>query len=133
MERVPQDVTDAELAVLQVLWDQGAQTIRRLTDILYPPGTDAHYATVQKLLDRLEVKGHVRRDRTGHAHVFEAVTSRATLVGQRLRVMAEKLCGGLMTPLLTHLVKAEALSAEERRALRALIEEQDRKSKRERR
>ena len=129
MERVLQDVTDAELAVLQVLWEQGPQTIRRLTDLLYPDGTDAHYATVQKLLDRLEVKGHVRRDRRTHAHVFAAVTSRELLVGQRLRAMAEKLCGGMMAPLLTHLVKAEALSAEERRELRALIEEQDRKAK----
>ncbi len=135
MERFLQDVTDAELAVLQVLWDQGPQTIRRLTDILYQTDSDAHYATVQKLLDRLEAKGHVRRDRSTHAHVFDAVTSRELLVGHRLRAMAEKLCGGLMSPLLTHLVKAEALTAEERRELRALIEEQDRKpkSKRERR
>src|SRR5262245_29343038 len=129
MDRVLQDVTDAELAVLQVLWDQGAQTIRRLADILYPQGTDAHYATVQKLLERLEAKGHVRRDRSTHAHTFEAVTSREELVGHRLRAMAEKLCGGMMAPLLTHLVKAEALTADERRELRALIEEQDRKTK----
>jgi BlaI family transcriptional regulator, penicillinase repressor len=135
MERVLYDVTDAELAVLQVLWEEGPQTIRQLTETLYPPASDAHYATVQKLLDRLEVKEHVRRDRRSHAHIFEAVTSRDTLVGHRLRAMAEKLCGGMMAPLLTHLVKAEALTADERRELRALIEEQDRKakSKRERR
>ena len=135
MDRVLQDVTDAELAILQVLWDQGAETIRQLADILYPQGTDVHYATVQKLLERLEAKGHVRRDRSTHAHTIAAVTSREELVGHRLRAMAEKLCGGMMAPLLTHLVKAEALTADERRELRALIEEQDRKtkSKRERR
>src|SRR5262249_52168707 len=133
MERVPQDVTDAELAVLQVLWDQGAQTIRRLTDILYPEGTEPHNAPGQKRLDRLEAKAPARRDRSTHAHTFSAVTGRDDLVGYRLRAMAEKLCGGLMAPLLTHLVKAEALTAEERRELRTLIEEQDRKSKRERR
>jgi predicted transcriptional regulator len=51
------------------------------------------------------------------------------VVGRRLRAVAEKLCGGLMRPLLTHLVRAETLSAEERRELRALIDELDRKGK----
>src|SRR4051812_15546621 len=117
MERTPRDVTDAELAVLQVLWDQGSATIRQLTDVLYPGGTDAQYATVQKLLDRLEEKEHVERDRSSHAHRFRARTDRDTLVGHRLRQMAEKLCGGLMAPLLTHLVRAEALTSRERQEL----------------
>lgn len=121
-----QDATDAELAVLQALWDRGSATIRQLTDALYPGGSDSHYATVQKLLERLEEKGHVARDRTAHAHVFQARTDRDALVGQRLRAMAEKLCGGLMGPLLTHLVRAETLSAQEREQLRALIDELDR-------
>jgi BlaI family transcriptional regulator, penicillinase repressor len=129
MEQPHYDATDAELAVLQSLWDQGPATIRQLTDLLYPKGGAAAYATVQKLLERLEAKGHVARDRTGHAHLFSARTGRDALVGRRLRVMAEKLCGGLMAPLLTHLVRAEALSAEERQELRALIDELDRKGK----
>ena len=56
MARTPQDVTDAELAVLQILWDGGAATIRQLTDVLYPGGGTAQYATVQKLLERLEAR-----------------------------------------------------------------------------
>lgn len=129
MERTPQDVTDAELAVLQALWDRGPATIRQLTDLLYPAGTEAHYATVQKLLERLETKGHVARDRSGHAHVFRALTDRDRLIGRRLRALAEKLCGGLMTPLLTHLLRAETLSPRERQELRSLIDELDRKKK----
>lgn len=121
------DVPDAELAILQVLWDQGPRTIRQLTDALYPDGSDVYYATVQKLLERLEDKGHVHRDRSAHAHRFEAVTDRDTLIGQRLRSVAEKLTGGMLAPLLTHLVRAETLTKEERQELRALIDELDRK------
>jgi predicted transcriptional regulator len=128
MEPTIPDVTDAELAVLQTLWDRGPSTIRQLAEILYPPGSDAQYATVQKLLERLEGKGHVRRDRSAHAHLFRAVTDRDTLVGRRLRAMAEKLCGGLMAPLLTHLVRAETLTSEERQELRHLIDELDRQN-----
>jgi predicted transcriptional regulator len=129
MEQNPPDVTDAELAVLQALWEQGEATIRQLTDALYPDGNEVHYATVQKLLERLELKAHVERDRSSHAHRFRARTDRDTLVGQRLRAMAEKLCGGLMTPLLTHLVRAETLSTRERQQLRDLIDDLDRKKK----
>jgi BlaI family transcriptional regulator, penicillinase repressor len=124
-----EEVTETELAVLQLLWDQGASTIGQLADALYPEGTDAHYATVQMLLRRLEEKGHVERDRSNRAHVFSARTPREVLVGQRLRAMAEKLTGGLMGPLLTHLVKAETLSTEERQQLRQLMDELDGKNR----
>ena len=77
MARTPQDVTDAELAILQVLWDEGPATIRRLTDVLYPGGTAAQYGTVQKLLERLEGKGCVSRDRTPWPHVVTAAIDRA--------------------------------------------------------
>jgi predicted transcriptional regulator len=129
MEPTSKDPSDAELAVLQVLWELGPSTIRQLTDLLYPDGGDSSYATVQKLLERLEEHGHVERDRSTHAHRFSARTDRDTLVGRRLRAMAEKLTGGMMAPLLTHLVKAETLTAEERQELRALIDQLDRKNK----
>ena len=129
MARSPRDVTETELAVLQVLWDQGPATIRQITDLLYPEGEAAHYATVQKLLDRLEAKGFVTRDRTPPAHAFAAAVGRDDLIGRRLQAMAEQLCGGSLTPLLTHLVKARRLSPRERQDLRDLIDDLDRKNK----
>jgi predicted transcriptional regulator len=128
MARTPKDVTDAELAVLQVLWDHGPATIRQLTDALYPQGGRAAYATVQKLLERLEVdKGFVRADRRAAVHAFAAVIGRDELIGRRLEAMAEKLCGGSLTPILTHLVRTQRLSSRERQELRALIDELDQK------
>jgi len=126
MARTPRDVTDAELAVLQVLWEHGAQPIRRITELLYAEARPSQYATVQKLLERLEGKGCVRRDRSGMSHVFAACIARNELVGRRLQDVAEQLCGGSWTPLLTHLVQAEKLSAEDLAALRRLIDEHDR-------
>jgi BlaI family penicillinase repressor len=123
MARTPQDVTDTELALLQVLWDNGPATIRDLTDVLYPGGGTSQYATVQKLLERLESKGCVRRERTPPAHTFMAAIVREDLIGRRLRDMAEKLCGGSLTPLLTHLVRNQGLTTRERQELRDLIDE----------
>ena len=129
MARTPQDVTDTELALLQVLWEGGPAIIRHLTDVLYPRGGTAQYATVQKLLERLESKGFVQRERTPPAHTFTAAIAREDLIGRRLRDMAEKLCGGSLTPLLTHLVRTQGLTSRERQELRNLIDEMSSKGK----
>jgi len=123
MERTPQDVTDKELEVLQFLWDSGRATVRQLTDALYPKGTAAQYATVQKLLERLEDKGCVARDRNHWPHVWEAAVAREELIGLRLRAMADQLCGGSLAPLLLHLIRSEPLSTRERQELRAFLEQ----------
>ena len=133
MARTAQDITDAELAVLQVLWDQGPLPIRRITDVLYPEGRTAQYATVQKLLERLEAKGCIDRDRSTGVHVFAPALGRDELVGRRLQAMAEKLCGGSWTPLLTNLVQMQRLSTNERQQLRDLIDDLDDNSTRPRR
>lgn len=125
METPRRDVSDMELEVLQVLWDSGPCTIRHLTDTLYPGGGPPKYWTVQKLLERLEEKGYARRDRSEAAHTFTATVGRDEMIGQRLRDVAEKLCGGSLTPLLTHLMRTRPLSAQERQELRQLIEGMD--------
>ena len=123
MARPARDITESELSVLRILWDRGPATIRQLTDVLYPRGSAAQYATVQKLLDRMEAKGYVGRDRSLYVHVFAAALDRDELIGRRLRSLAETLCDGSMAPLLTHLARAKDLTDEDRLALRAIIDE----------
>ena len=125
MGRPAQDITESELAVLRILWDQGMATIRQLTDVLYPGGGAAQYATVQKLLDRMEAKEYVRRDRSLFVHRFVPLLDRDQLIGRRLRSLAETLCDGSLTPLLTHLARAGDLTEADRQALRAIIQEAD--------
>lgn len=125
MPKPPRDVTDAELAVLQVLWDAGSATIREITDGLYPGGATSHYATVQKLLERLEVKQCVRRERRSVPHVFAPIVARDELIGLRLQEVADQLCEGSLAPLLTRLVHGRRLSEEERQAMRRLVDRLD--------
>lgn len=119
------DVTEAELAVLRVLWEQGPATIRDLTERVYPGGGTSAYATVQKLLERLEGKACVSRAREQVPHVFAAVIDRQALIAQRLEALADSLCEGSLAPLLTNLVGNRRLTDAERRALRALVEDAD--------
>ena len=123
MRRPSDDVTDTELAMLQVLWQQGRATRRQVTDALYPGGGVAHYATVQKLLQRLEAKRYVRHTRKQGVLVYTAVVDREEFIGRRLKDVAEKLCGGSMTPLMMNLVRARPLTPGELDELQALLEE----------
>ena len=116
-------VTDAELAVLQELWQRGPETIGQLTDAIYPERTAPQYATVQKLLERLESKGCVKRDRAGRAHRFAAIVSRDDFIGGQLQSLADRLCGGSLTPLLTQLIDARRLSKGDLESLKALLDE----------
>src|SRR5262249_9888710 len=122
MARPMRDVTETELAILQALWDLGASTVRQLVDRLYPAAGPSAPATVQKLLERLEGKGDVAPDPGGPAQQFRATIERGTLISARLRGVAEELCDGSLTSLLTHLVRTESLSQDDRRALRELVE-----------
>ena len=130
MARTPKDVTDAELAVLQVLWAAAPATIRQITDQLYDGGTASHYATVQKLLERLETKGYVSHRAGGRAKEFVAAVDREELIARRLQATADKLCEGSLAPLLTQLVRSAPLTAADIRKLRGLVGELAQKKKR---
>jgi BlaI family penicillinase repressor len=127
MAKPVHDATDAELAVMQALWALAPEnaTIRELVNRLYPGGAASEYATVQKLLERLEQKGFVARSAKSIPHRFTSRVERDELVGRRLRNVAEKLCGGSMTPLLTHLVNTQPLKKHEIDELRSLIDRLD--------
>jgi hypothetical protein len=55
--------------------------------------------------------------------MFAARLDRDELIGRRLRSLAETLCDGSMTPLLTHLARAKDLTEDDRLALRRLVDE----------
>ena len=118
---------DAELAVMKVLWGRGTATIREIMEVLYPHGDTSEYATVQKLLERLQARGCVSRQRGPRANVYSATVDRNRLIREQLREAADKLCGGSLSPILTQLVDAEHLSPEDIETLRALVERLDHK------
>lgn len=125
MARKPQDVTDAELAILEKLWDDGPCSVRQLAEQLYGGASTSNTATVQKLLGRLETKACVSRDRTVWPHLFSAAIARDELIKRRLQTTANDLCEGSLGPLLTHLVRNATLTAPERQRLRTMLDDLD--------
>ena len=123
-------ITDAELEVLKSLWASGGSTIREITDQIYPGGGTSAYATVQKLLERLEAKSAVTRSPAGRAYRYEPAVDRDELVADRLEETADRLCEGSFTPLVAQLVDSRRLGADEIADLRRLIDRLEREQKR---
>jgi BlaI family transcriptional regulator, penicillinase repressor len=114
-------ITDGELSILQVLWDRGEATSREIAIALYEEVTDPKIASVQKLIERLEGKGCVDRDRSQRAHRFRASISHEQFLRSRLQALADRLCDGALAPLVTTLLRSKGLSRSEREQLRKLI------------
>jgi BlaI family transcriptional regulator, penicillinase repressor len=117
-------ITDAELEVLKVLWSDNALTAREITTRLYGEENPSSIGTVQKLIQRLEEKDLLKRDRREPAHRFSAQVTRESVAGMQLQEFADKLSDGSLSPFIMHLVQAERLSKKDKQALRRLLGEE---------
>jgi len=115
-------VTETELSILQVLWEGREATTREIAEALYDEVTDPKVASVQKLIERLEAKGCVERDRSERAHRFRPLVTRDEFLQDRLQAMADRLCSGSLAPLMSALVESRDVPKGDRQKLRSLIE-----------
>lgn len=116
-------LTNAELAVMELLWGSGPITARQVREQLYDDSSTSQHGTVQRLLQSLEEKGFVKRDRSLGVNLFSPLLSREAYGGYQLESLAEKLTGGSIAPLLTHLLDQNKLDKAEINRLRKLLEE----------
>lgn len=115
-------LANAELAVMELLWDEGRLTSRAIRERLYPGSESSQHGTVQRLLQRLEDKGFVLRDRSLPVNFFSAAMSREDYASRQLESLAERLTGGSLAPLFTHLIEQKRLSRSEIERLRRILE-----------
>ncbi len=120
MVRIDQ-ISDTELSILQFLWDHGDATSREITIAIYGEMTEAKMSSVQKLIERMEAKGCVGRNRSERAHRFRALASRDQFLRSRLQALADRVCDGTLIPLVTTLVQSKGFSKKEREELRKLL------------
>ena len=126
MSPKPQPVTDAELSVMKIIWSSQPVHAGIIRKQLYPAGSPSDHATVQKLLQRLEAKGTIQRDRSTWPHNFRALVSSNELAGQQFDALAEKLTDGSLVPFLLHAVDKKRLSAKERAEILELLQRRKR-------
>ncbi len=112
-----QPLANAELAVMDLLWGEECLTSRAIREKLYPDSQKAQHGTVQRLLQRLEEKGYVERDKTLSVHLLSAAITREAYASNQMASLAEKLTGGSIMPLIVHLIEEKKISLSELRQL----------------
>jgi BlaI family transcriptional regulator, penicillinase repressor len=113
--------TDAELAILRVLWAQGPSTVRQVAETM---GRDTGYTTVLKLLQIMTEKGLVRRDESARTHVYEAAFSQDQTERQLVADLMNRVFDGSAAKLVLQALASTKTSPEELAEIRKLIDKQ---------
>jgi BlaI family transcriptional regulator, penicillinase repressor len=112
--------TDAELAILRVLWDRGASTVRQVHDVLSRERPTA-YTTALKLLQIMTEKGLVRRDETDRTHVYQARLTEEQTQRQLVKDLLDRAFAGSASKLVMQALAARRASPEELGEIRRLL------------
>jgi predicted transcriptional regulator len=114
--------TDAELAILRVLWERGASTVRQVHEAL--AGTrDTGYTTTLKLMQIMADKGLVTRNETARTHVYAASAGEEQTQQQLVRDLVDRAFGGSAAQLVLRALSAEGATDAELKQIRKLIDE----------
>ena len=115
----PRKPTDAELAILRVLWMRGRSTVREVFDAL---GGEGAYTTVLKLLQIMTDKGLVRRDDTERTHVYEAAYSEDQTQKQIVSDLLDRVFDGSAAKLVLQALAAGTTTPGELAEIRQLLD-----------
>jgi predicted transcriptional regulator len=115
----PRKPTDAELAILRVLWARGPSTVREVFEAL---GGEGAYTTTLKLLQIMTEKALVRRDDTERTHVYEAALSEQHTQQQLVGDLLERVFDGSAAKLVLQALEAGKVSPRELTEIRKLLD-----------
>ena len=113
--------SNAELAILQLLWDRGPSTCRDLHEVI-GPRRDVGYTTVLKTLQIMAEKGAVTRDSSRRPHLFTAAVQQSDIEGGMVSRMVQSVFGGSLSNMLARALDDRPTSQEELAELRALLD-----------
>jgi predicted transcriptional regulator len=122
----PPRPTDAELAILRVLWDQGARTVREVHETLQD---GSGYTTVLKTMQIMTEKGLVTRDESQRAHVYSARLPRESTQQQLVTDLVDRVFGGSPARLALQALSTKKTSPEELAELRQLLDSLEEEAK----
>jgi predicted transcriptional regulator len=110
--------TDAELAILRVLWARGPSTVR---DVAVDMGREGSYTTVLKLLQIMADKGLVRRDEKARTHVYEAVDTQDSMQRRLVGDLLDRAFDGAAGTLALRALEDGKVTADELAEIRKLL------------
>lgn len=116
-------LTDAELRLMEVLWEKGPSTVSEVVERVVSPAPLA-YSTVLTTLRILENKGFVKHTKEGRAFVYKPVVARERAQSKALTQLLRRFFGNSPELLMLNLVENRKITAEELERLRKRLEEE---------
>ena len=113
--------TDAELAILRVLWVRGPSTVRQVAETMR---RETGYTTILKFLQIMTEKGLATRDETARAHVYAARLPAEDTQRQLVRDLLDRAFGGSAAKLVLKALATTRASPEELAEIRKLLDKQ---------
>ena len=114
--------TEAELAILGVLWTRGPSTVRQVNDVLSPT-RETGYTTTLKLMQIMAEKGLVSRDERDRSHVYEANVSQDHTQRQLVNDLVDRAFGGSAAALVLQALSSHPASSDELNEIQRLIDD----------
>lgn len=120
MPRQGPQISDAELQLLQLLWDESPLGAAELAERV-PESRGWSLATVKTLLSRLMAKGAIEAESEGRRFLYRPAIGRETVASRQAGRLVDRLFGGRVSPLVAQLAEQRPIDADDLAELEALI------------
>ena len=122
--KTSETLTEAELRIMQVLWQRESGTVQQILDGL--PGTPAlAYNTVLTTIRILERKGYVGHEKDGRAHIFRPVVERDEASRSEIRHLVGRFFRNSHEDLVLNILEDRGVAPQELERLRKMLEATD--------
>lgn len=119
--RTSETLTEAELRIMQVLWQSGPGTVQQILDALHARPALA-YNTVLTTIRILERKGYVGHDKDGRAHIFRPLVARSEASRSEIRHLVNRFFRNSHEDLVLNILEDQGIAPEELDRLRRMLD-----------
>jgi predicted transcriptional regulator len=116
--------TDRELAILGVLWDKGAATVREVHEALHQE-VETGYTTTLKLMQIMIEKGLVVREDDGRRHIYRPALSEEKTQKDLVQDLLDRVFAGSAEKLVLRALSAKKVSPKELKRIREMLDEME--------
>jgi predicted transcriptional regulator len=122
--RKSETLTEAELRLMEVLWQKGSATVQEVLDAL-PEKPALAYNSVLTTIRVLENKGYVEHTKDGRAHVYVPVMERQEATRSEIRHLVTRFFKDSHELLVLNILEDEGIEAKELKRLRQLLQHRE--------
>jgi BlaI family transcriptional regulator, penicillinase repressor len=114
-------LTEAELRVMNVLWEKGQASVQQVLDGMQEK-LNLAYNSVLTTIRVLENKGYLGHKKDGRAHIYEPLIARAEASRSEVRHLVSRFFANSHESLLLNLLEEQNFDADELKRLRQILQ-----------